>query len=79
MSLAEVKQLPDRNIQDIPRAMRTLADQIEAGELGNVRAIVWVVDVADAPVELGLMGACAEVAPTAHLLLGKGMRALEAG
>lgn len=74
---AELLKLPERNIQDIPRALRTLADQVEKGELGNVRAIVWVVDVPDAPVELGLIGACAEVAPTAHLLLGKAMRALE--
>lgn len=77
--VAKLLTLPDRNIQDIPRAMRTLADQIEQGYLGNVKAIAWVVDIEGAPVELGLMGAAAEVAPSAHLLFGKAMRALEIG
>lgn len=76
---AELLKLPERNVQDIPRALRTLADEISQGKLGQVRTIVWVVDIEGQPVELGLLGAAAEVAPTAHLLLAKGMRALESG
>ncbi len=76
---AELLKLPDRNIQDIPRALRTLADQVEQGKLGDCHNIAWVVDVGDGRVECGLLGAAAEAGPTAYLLFGKGMRALENG
>jgi hypothetical protein len=50
---------------------------VERGELGDVKTIAWVVEIAGQPVEIGLLGAAAEVQPTAHLLLARGMRALE--
>lgn len=77
MELAQVVSLADRNVQDIPNAMRTLADQIEKGECGPVRAVVLVLDIKDEPAEIGWFGAAAEIKPAAHLLLAKGMRALE--
>lgn len=79
MALAEVKPFPFSNVQDIPRGLRALADQIEQGHLGPVRSIAWVVEIDGAPVEIGLLGPASEIAPAAHLLLGSGMRALEIG
>lgn len=77
--MAEVKvlKMPERNVQDIPRALRTLAEEVEQGKLGDCHNIAWVVDVGGGRVEVGLLGAAAEAGPTAHLLLAKGLRALE--
>lgn len=74
---AVVVALPERNIQDIPRALHQLADDIAAGKLGNVQTVAWVMAIDGRPVELGLIGAAAEVQPTAHMLFAKAMRALE--
>lgn len=76
---AQLLTLPDRNIQDIPRALRALAEQVEKGQLGDCHNIAWVVDVGDGHVECGLLGAAPEAGPVAHLLFAKGMRALENG
>lgn len=76
---AELLKLPERNIQDIPRTLRTLAEEIEQGKLGDCHNIAWVVDCGAGHVECGLLGAAAEAGPTAYLLFGKGMRALEGG
>lgn len=76
---AELLKLPERNIQDIPRALRTLADEVEQDKLGDCQNIAWVVHCEDGHVECGLLGAAPEPAPVAHLLFGKGMRALENG
>jgi hypothetical protein len=62
MPLAEVVKLADRNVQDIPRALRTLADQIEKGECGKVRAIVWVIGHRREAGRDRLLGAAAEIA-----------------
>lgn len=75
----KVVEMPERNIQDIPRALRTLAEQVEKGGLGDCHNIAWVVDTGGGHVECGLLGPAAEAGPTAYLLFGKGMRALEAG
>lgn len=76
---AKLVQFPDRNILDIPRALRTLAEEVEQGKLGDCHNIAYVIDVGNGQVELGLLGQAAERGPLAHLLLGKGMRALEMG
>lgn len=76
---AELVVLPERNIQDIPRALRTLAEEVEQGRLGDCHNIAWVVDCGGGHVECGLLGPAAEAGPTAYLLFGKGMRKLEAG
>lgn len=78
--IAELVKLPDRNVQDIPRALRTLADEIEQGKIGgDCHNIAWVIDAGDGRVECGLLGPAAESGPTGYLLFGKAMRALEGG
>jgi len=43
MTVAEVVQLHDTSLQDIPAMMRKVADQIEAGEHGEVEAAFLVI------------------------------------
>jgi hypothetical protein len=74
----ELLKLPDRNIQDIPRGLRALADKIEQGG-GDCHNIAYVIDAGGGQVVCGLLGPAAECGPTAYLLYGKGMRALENG
>lgn len=76
---AELVKLPERNVQDIPRGLRTLAEEIEQGKLGDCHNIAWVVDTGNGHVECGLLGASPEPGPLGHLLFAKGMRALENG
>ena len=76
----QIVKLPDRNLRDIPRGLRALADQIERGEMsGDCHNIAWVSDNGNGNVECGLVGLAAECGPTAYLLFGKAMRALENG
>lgn len=77
MEPLKVIQLPERNIQDIPRALRTLADEVEQGKLGDCHNIAWVVDAGGGQIEVGLLGKAAEAGITAHYLFALGMRKLE--
>lgn len=74
---ATLVSLPDRDLRDIPRALRDLADSIEAGEYGAAHNLAWVIDCGDNRIEVGLLGAAPEPAPTAYFLFGLGMRRIE--
>lgn len=74
---AVVLSLPDRDLTDVPRAMRALADGIERGEYGDAHNAAWVVDCGDSRVVCGLAGAAPEPGATAHLLFAIAQRKLE--
>lgn len=74
---AKLITLPDRDIRDIPRALRDLADSIEAGKYGRAYNLAWVMDCGDKRIEVGLLGASPKPAPTAYFMLGLGMRRIE--
>lgn len=77
---AELKVVTlNRDVQDIPRALRALADEVEQGKFPVCHNIAWVMDLGDGAVACGLMGGCAEAGPTGYLLFGKAMRSLEEG
>lgn len=69
--------LPSSAALSVPEALRRLAEQIEAGDLGDAHSLAWVVDCGDGRIEIGLMGHCAELAPTLHYLLALGQRKVE--
>ena len=64
------------SVQDIPGALRTLADQIAAGEFGDAHELAWVIDCGDCRLEIGLLGAATNPAASAHFLLHLGMQKL---
>jgi hypothetical protein len=70
-------EFPGKDIRDIPRGLRALADSIEAGEYGDAHALVWAVDCGGGRVEVGLLGETAEPGAVGYLLLGMAMRRLE--
>ena len=54
---AKLVPLPRPICHDVVAGLRGLADEIERGELGEVRAVAWIVDAEHSPVALGLVGA----------------------
>jgi hypothetical protein len=77
---AKLLALLKSNLQDIPNGLRKLADQIEGGNTGgDCHNIAYVIDTGNGVVECGLLGACSEGGPIAHLLFAKAQRALENG
>jgi hypothetical protein len=64
---------------DIPASLRTLADEIESGELGELTRLVWVIEQVDGEIGVGLMGKCSEPAPITYMLLGMAQRRVELG
>jgi hypothetical protein len=74
----ELLTFPGPTLEDIPRALRTLADQIEFGDYGpTVHNVAWVMDAGDGDIKLGLMGRAAAPGAEAYLLLGVAQRILE--
>lgn len=74
---ATLLEFPDKDIRDIPRGLRDLADLIEAADYGPAHHLIWVVDRGDARIDVGLLGATAEPGAVGYHLLGIGMRKLE--
>lgn len=77
MSLKLVDFPPRDAALSVPAALRKLADQIEAGELGDAHNLAWVIDCGDSRVEIGLTGPAPEPGPTAYLLFGLAKRRIE--
>ncbi|MCR4297380.1 MAG: hypothetical protein NUV75_01315 [Gallionella sp.] len=76
---AQLLAFPDRDLTDVPRVLRALADAIERGEYGDAHNVACVVDCGDSRVECGLAGAAPEPGATAHLLFAIAQRKLEKG
>lgn len=74
---AVVLRLPERDLTDVPRALRALADAVERGEYGDAHNAAWVVDCGNQRVGCGLAGAAPEPGATAHLLFAIAQRKLE--
>lgn len=74
---AVVVKLPDRDLTDVPKTLRALADAIERGEYGDAHNVAWVIDCGDSRVECGMAGAAPEPGATAHLLFAIAQRKLE--
>lgn len=75
----EVVQIPCTTMQDIPGMLRNLANDIESGELGNVSQVVYVLDVGEGAVDVGLLGTAAAVGAEAYLLLAAGQKHILGG
>jgi hypothetical protein len=73
----KIVDFPSQNISDIPNALRTLADNIEAGEFGDAHNMAWVIDQGDGEISVGLLGQSAEPRTNAYFLFGLGMRHIE--
>ncbi len=73
----KVVQFPDRDLQDVPKTLRILADRIEQGTYDAARNLAWVIDCGNGRVEAGLIGAAAEPGAEAHLLFALAQRKLE--
>lgn len=57
-----------RNIRDVPSTLRSLADQIEAGDYGDAHSLAWVLDCGNSRIEIGLMGEAESPGVEAHFL-----------
>jgi hypothetical protein len=79
MSALKVLQFPSLpGCQDVSKALRELADEIDKGTKGDAHNIVWALDCGNGRIEVGLMGKAPEPAMTAYYLLGMAQRKLEA-
>lgn len=70
-------ELPATAMQDIPEALRRLADQIVAGEFGAAHNVGYVVDCGDQEIAVGLLGTAPEAGAAGYYLFGRAMRKLE--
>lgn len=76
MTAALVK-FPDIDISDIPKMLRSLADDIEAGRYDDAHNLAWALDCGDGRVAIGLLGRAASAGAEAHLLFAIAQRRLE--
>ena len=72
-------KFPGSKLDDIPGALRKLAEEIESGAFGEVRRLVWVAELEAGEIGVGLIGSCAEPAPMTYMLLGLAKRRIEMG
>jgi len=70
-------QFPQRDVTDVPAALRRLADDIEAGKFGEAPHLAWVIDCGDSRLSIGLLGESTEPGAVAYYLYGKAMRKLD--
>lgn len=73
----KVIALPDRNLADLPNQLRRLADQVEAGELGDVVSIAWVLELSDENYDCGLIGQTPMPKEHMYYLLGMAKKYIE--
>lgn len=76
---AKLLEFPSSNVGDIPRMLRSLADDIESGKIEGAQNIAWALGKEGGAVEVGLMGASPEAGATAYLLLGLAKARIEKG
>lgn len=74
-----VVAFPTKNGDSIADQLRAVADQIDAGDFGQVISIAWVADCGGNHVEVGFVGNSPIPGAAAHLSLALGMRKLETG
>lgn len=54
--------------QDIPGALRELANSIEEGKFGDAHNLAWVIDQGQSDIAIGLLGKAISPGAEAHLL-----------
>jgi hypothetical protein len=75
---AQLLKLPEQPAaQDIPAALRLLADSVERGDFDAAHNLAWVIDCGDGRVDVGYLGQCPELATALHYLLALGQRKVE--
>ena len=74
---AELVAFPERDLKDLPRALRALAESVEKGEYDEAHNLAWVMDCGSARIEVGFLGQSPYPGSDAHLLLALGQRKLE--
>jgi len=72
-----VVKLPVGDVQDIPRGLRELADDIENGKFDDAHLLAWVIDCGNSRVEIGMLGKSPEPGAVAYHLYGMAKRKLE--
>ena len=72
----QLLQFPKIDIADVPRGLREIADQIEAGDFGGAHNLAWVIDCGDGKVEVGMLGRAGEPGAVAHFLFSLGQQKL---
>lgn len=77
--MADIARLPVRPHESVADQLRAVADQIDAGEFGEVHSVSWVADVGGGRVEVGFCGQSPLAGAAAHISLAMGMRKLEMG
>lgn len=78
MDKPTVVAFPARDVAEVPRMLRDLANRIEAGEYKNVKQVVWVMDQGD-KIAVGLVGTSVSIHAEAYYLLAKGQQVLMVG
>lgn len=81
MTTLNVIQFPEHFAAiDIPNALRTLADEIESGQMGGAaHALLWVVDAGDGDIEMGVMGKVSDAGFAAYFLAGAAQQKIMKG
>ena len=75
----EVVQIPCTTMHDIPGMLRNLANDIESGEMGEARQLVYVLDTGSGVVDVGLMGQSHSPGTEAYFLLACGQKKIMGG
>jgi len=73
-----VVNFPEKNLQDVPARLRSLAEAIERGEFNDCHSLAYVIDGGDNRIHIGLLGHGVEPGVTAYYLYGLAQRKLEA-
>lgn len=74
---AKLLEFPPQDVCDISKALRNLADDVEAGKYGDAHNLAWIIDCGNCRIEVGLIGPCGELAPSLHYLMSLGLRKVE--
>lgn len=72
-----IVELPPRDLADIPRGLRALADGIERGDYGDAHNLAWAVDCGSGGLKVGLLGASPCPGAEGHLLFSLAAREME--
>lgn len=70
----KVVEFPVNHLQDISAQLRQLADEIEAGDYGQVNQLAYVADCGADNIQVGLMGQSTSAGAEAYLLFGVGQK-----
>lgn len=70
-------ELPVKDIADLARGLRAIADGIEAGDYDDAHNLAWVLDCGNGRIEMGMLGRAASPGAEGHLLFAIAQRKLE--